>query len=149
MKKKAVLRKGALYTEEQLGKMKHYELWQIAASLGVPRRPDGSYGKKTEVIPQILSAQDLHDERTIPYCEMCGKYTAMRDKAHICSEGDNSRENILMLCVSCHRMLDVHLKPRLCIALKKHGTKGLPKSWEKSIYEQAFKASSVTKIVKV
>jgi hypothetical protein len=73
----------------------------------------------------------------------------LREKAHICSEKDDSRENILMLCGSCHRMLDVHLKPRLHIALKQFGAKQLPKSWESSIYEQAFQASAESTTLKV
>jgi len=148
MKKKKILTTGIRYTKEDLTKMPHYELWQIAAALAVPRRPDGKYGKKAEVIPEILEAQELHDERMTPYCEMCGRYTMLREKAHICSEGDTSRENILMLCVSCHRMLDVHLKPRLHIALQRFGAKHLPKSWEKSIYEQAFDASAASRAAK-
>lgn len=149
MKRKKVLPTSSRYTEEQLETLKHYELWQIAVSLGVQRREDGSYGTKSEVIPKILEAQQLHGERVMPYCEMCGNYTMLREKAHICSEGDVSRENILMLCASCHRMLDVHLKPRLYIALNKFGAKRLPESWERSIYEQAPKATGLSKPLKM
>jgi len=132
---------GMRYTKEQLEKMRHFELYPIAAELKIPTRPDGKYGTKEDMIPKILEAQELHAERTTPYCEMCGQYTMLREKSHICSEGDKSRENILMLCVSCHRMLDVHLKPRLYAALKRFGAKHLPTSWTKSIYLQAYDAA--------
>jgi hypothetical protein len=144
IKQKELIR-GIPYTREQLEKLRYYDLWTIAAALAVPKRPDGKYGPKEKVIPEILEAQERHDERMTPYCEMCGKYTMLREKAHICSEGDASRENILMLCVSCHRMLDVHLKPRLYLALKRFGAKGLPSSWEKSIFQQAFDASMISR----
>jgi len=117
------------------------ELWKIAKELKIPLRPDGRYGSKKEMIPKILNAQELHTERMIPFCEMCGQYSILREKSHICSEGDKSRENILMLCVSCHRMLDILLKPRLYAALKRFGAKHLPTSWGKSIYLQAYQAS--------
>lgn len=133
---------GVRYTKEQLEKMRHYDLFTIAAALGITKRADGKYGTKAEMIPEILRGQEHHDERTTPYCEMCGQYTMLREKAHVCSEGDNCRENILMLCVSCHRMLDVHLKPRLYIALENYGAKNLPTSWKKSIYQQAYDASA-------
>jgi len=138
--KKDELTLGVRYTSEQLTEMPHYDLYTIAAALGISKRLDGKYGSKAEMIPKILKAQEQHDERTTPYCEMCGQYTMLREKAHIYSEGDNTRENILMLCISCHRMLDVHLKPRLFYALKKFGSKNLPSSWEKSIYQQAYDA---------
>lgn len=131
----------ARYTEGQLKEMPHYDLFTIAAGLAIPRRPDGKYGSKSEMIPKILEAQELHDERTTPYCEMCGNFTMLREKAHICSEGDGTRENILMLCISCHKMLDVHLKPRLYATLKKSGVKNIPASWQKSIHMQAFEAT--------
>jgi hypothetical protein len=125
---------GMHYTKDQLEKLRHYGLFPIAAELKIPTRPDGKYGSKKEMIPKILKAQELHSERMIPYCEMCGQYSILREKSHICSEGDKSRENILMLCVSCHRMLDVLLKPRLYVALKRFGANRLPTSWNKSIY---------------
>lgn len=140
MKKKNLII-GTRYNKEQLEKMRHYDLYPIAAAIGIPTRPDGKYGTKAEMIPEILKAQELHDERTMPYCEMCGQYTMLREKSHICSGGDNSRENILMLCVSCHKMLDIHLKPRLYAALERFGAKHLPTSWTKSIYLQAYDAA--------
>ena len=129
---------GMRYTKEQLKKMRHFELYTIAAELKIPTRSDGKYGAKEDMIPKILKAQELHAERMIPYCEMCGQYSMLREKSHICSESDKSRENILMLCVSCHRMLDVHLKSRLYAALKRFGAKHPPNSWTKSIYLQAY-----------
>jgi len=144
-KKKRDIVIGARYTEEQLREMSVYELLTIAAALAVQKRPDGKYGSREEMIPEILKAQEMHDELTTPYCEMCGSYNILRERAHICSEGDKSRENILMLCPTCHRMFDTHLKPRLHKALKRFGAKHLPVSWEKSIYQQAFEASSLAK----
>jgi len=38
-------------------------------------------------------------------------------------------------------MFDTHVKVKVCQALKEHGVEGTPKSWEKSIYEQAAIAS--------
>jgi hypothetical protein len=38
-------------------------------------------------------------------------------------------------------MFDTHVKPKVFKALKKGGVSGLPKSWEKSIYNQAADAS--------
>jgi hypothetical protein len=38
-------------------------------------------------------------------------------------------------------MFDTHIKPKVYKALKQAKVKGLPKSWEKSIYEQAADAS--------
>lgn len=73
-------------------------------------------------------------------CEMCGHYVAIRQKAHIITEGKKSGENILMLCSTCHIMFDTHLKPKIFKALNNIGIK-LPDSWELSIYEQAAQAS--------
>ena len=74
-------------------------------------------------------------------CEMCGHYVHMRQKAHIVAECPKSGENLLMLCPSCHLMFDTHIKPKILKSLVKAGCKNLPKSWEKSIYEQAAEAS--------
>jgi hypothetical protein len=63
---------GMHYTKDQLEKLRHYELFPIAAELKIPTRPDGKYGSKKEMIPKILHAQELYSERMIPYCEMCG-----------------------------------------------------------------------------
>ena len=74
-------------------------------------------------------------------CEMCGHYFLIRQKAHILAEGDKKEPNLLMLCPSCHVMFDTHIKPKIFKALKNFGIKGFPKSWEKSIYQQAAEAS--------
>jgi hypothetical protein len=73
-------------------------------------------------------------------CEVCGHYVSVRQKAHILAEGKKTGENLLMLCPSCHIMFDTHIKPKLFTALRKAG-KTIPKSWEKSIYQQAAEAS--------
>jgi len=38
-------------------------------------------------------------------------------------------------------MFDTHVKPKVFRALKKAGVKGIPGSWETSIYQQAAQAS--------
>lgn len=53
------------------------------------------------------------------------------------AEAEKSGANLLLLCPSCHIMFDTHLKPRIYKALRAKGIKGLPKSWEAAIYEQA------------
>jgi len=50
-----------------------------------------------------------------------------------------------MLCPSCHIMFDTHLKPKIFKALIDAGVRGLPRSWESSIYEQVAKASQAAK----
>ena len=76
---------------------------------------------------------------------MCGYSVISRQKAHIVAEGSKSAENLLMLCPTCHMMLDTHIKPKVFKALIQAGCKSLPKSWEKSIYEQAAEASQAAK----
>jgi hypothetical protein len=49
--------------------------------------------------------------------------------------------NILMLCPTCHVMFDTHVKPKVFKALREAGVKGIPKSGETSIYDQAAAAS--------
>ncbi len=71
-------------------------------------------------------------------CETCGHHVAIRQKAHILAEGSKSAENILLLCPTCHLMFDTHVKPKIYAAMK---NAALPKSWQKSIYEQAAEAS--------
>jgi len=78
-------------------------------------------------------------------CEMCGHHVGVRQKAHIFAEGKKSGGNLLMLCPSCHIMFDTHLKPKIFKALAGAGVRGLPRSWESSIYEQAAKASQAAK----
>jgi hypothetical protein len=128
----AKLLKGVPYSEKELQKKKHYELWVIAKFLGVPRNEQGKYGKKQEVIAGILEVQKTlkkFDARIEPFCEMCGRHNAFREEAHIIAEWELDWWNNLKLCPTCHRMFDIHLKPRLFAALEVHGAKGLPKSW--------------------
>lgn len=75
-------------------------------------------------------------------CELCGHAVAMRQKAHIVAEGRKHRPNLLMLCPTCHIMFDTHVKPKIFKALSEAGVTNLPKSWTKSIYEQAAEASA-------
>jgi len=82
-------------------------------------------------------------------CDMCGHFILLRQKAHILAEGGNDKNNILMLCPSCHLMFDTHLKPKIFKALKNYGIKDFPVSWEKSIYEQAADASLKAKSNKI
>ena len=81
-------------------------------------------------------------------CEMCGHYVKMRQKAHIVAEGKKTGANLLMLCPSCHIMFDTHIKPKIFKSLKQAGINNLPKSWEKSIYQQAAEASQSAKMNK-
>jgi len=76
------------------------------------------------------------------FCDMCGHQVAIRQRAHIVAEGRNARPNLLLLCPSCHIVLDTRLKPAICQALKEAGVTNLPKSWQRSIYEQAALASA-------
>jgi len=74
-------------------------------------------------------------------CEMCGHYVAIRQKAHIVAEDLKMKPNLLLLCPSCHIILDTQLKPKLYKALYKAGSRDLPESWKKSIYEAAAEKS--------
>ncbi len=78
-------------------------------------------------------------------CEMCGNHVDIRQKAHIVAEGSNERENLLMLCPSCHVRFDTALKPKLRTALQQAGVEELPKSWATSIYAQARAASAASR----
>jgi hypothetical protein len=72
---------------------------------------------------------------------MCGHHVAIRQRAHIVAEGPKTGANLLLLCPSCHIVLDTKLKPAICQALKQVRVGNLPKSWDRSIYEQAAIAS--------
>jgi hypothetical protein len=72
---------------------------------------------------------------------MCGHHVSIRQKAHICAKGPKQGYNLLLLCPTCHVMFDTHVKPMVSKALKKCGVRALPKSWGKSIYDQAAEAS--------
>ena len=137
---KKELLKGMPYSEEELKNLDMRKLKILASVLGL-----NSWQKtKNEIIRQVHKNQhelELIDERIESFCEMCGKFVANREKAHIVAEGGRGRINILLLCPSCHRMFDTRLKPRLYEALREYGTKKLPKSWTKSIYYQAFEAA--------
>ncbi len=143
-RKAACLRKKLLtkmpYTQEALKGMKIADLKILASALGIK-----TWQKtKAKVIKGILEEQhelDLIDERVESFCEMCGNYVALRERAHIISEGDNSRKNILMLCPGCHRMFDTRVKPKLYQALMRKGVKHLPESWKKSSFDQAYEAA--------
>lgn len=130
---------GLPYTEDDLNGIRHPEIKILASALGV-----NSYQRrKADIIKDILKIQETLepvDERLDDFCEMCGHYVAIRQKAHIVSEGDESRDNILMLCPTCHLMFDTRLKPRLYKALARKRVKGLPRSWKKSIYHQGAEA---------
>lgn len=76
------------------------------------------------------------------FCDMCGHQVAIRQRAHIVAEGPKARPNLLLLCPSCHIVLDTKLKPAIYRALKQVGVQNLPRSWERSIYDQAALASA-------
>ena len=72
---------------------------------------------------------------------MCGHHVAVRQKAHIFDGRNDIPDNLLLLCPSCHIMLDTHLKPKLYRALT--GAKiALPIEWSKSVYDRAAEASA-------
>jgi hypothetical protein len=50
-----------------------------------------------------------------------------------------------MLCPSCHTIFDTHIKPKVNQALLDAGAQNMPKSWEKSIYQQAAEASKMAR----
>ena len=79
------------------------------------------------------------------FCEMCGYYVQVRQKAHIVAEGKKNKDNLLMLCPTCHIMFDTYLKSKIYRSLKQAGINNLPVSWEKSIYLQAAEASMLQK----
>jgi hypothetical protein len=79
--------------------------------------------------------------KTAGICEMCGHQVGVRQKAHILDESKKTLNNVLMLCPTCHIMFDTHLKPKIFKAMLSAGLKDFPKSWKKSIYEQAAEAS--------
>jgi hypothetical protein len=74
-------------------------------------------------------------------CDLCGHYVAVRQRAHIVAEQPKRGDNLLMLCPSCHIMFDTRVKPKVFRALKKAGVRGIPSSWETSIYDQAAQTS--------
>ena len=135
------------YTKKDLEDLDMRRLKMLASLLGV----DSWQKTKDEIVKLVNKSQhelELIDERIEPFCEMCGKFVAIREKAHIVAEGGRARINILMLCPSCHRMFDTRLKPRLYEALKMSGARKLPESWTKSIYYQAFEAALASKKTK-
>ena len=150
-RKEAIVRKKLLqdmpYTKKKLEDLDMRKLKMLASLLGV----DSWQKTKNEIVKAVYKNQhelELIDERIESFCEMCGKFVAIREKAHIVAEGGRGRINILMLCPSCHRMFDTRLKPRLYGALKVFGARKLPESWTKSIYYQAFEAALASKKTK-
>ena len=138
MTKKKLL-SGLPYLEDELNGLRMHEIKMLGSALGV----ETWQKKKAEIVDGILTVQDdlePMDERIDDFCEMCGNYVAIRQRAHIVAEGDKSRDNILMLCSTCHLMFDTRLKPRLYVALRKTKAGNLPQSWEKSIYLHAAEA---------
>lgn len=76
---------------------------------------------KEQIIDVIIENQhelELIDERLEYFCEMCGRYVAIRQDSHVVAEKGRSRINILKLCPSCQVMFDHRLKPRLYEALQ-------------------------------
>jgi len=151
-RKEAIVRKKLLqdmpYTKKKLEDLDMRKLKMLASLLGV----DSWQKTKNEIVKAVYNNQhelELIDERIESFCEMCGKFVAIREKAHIVAEGGRGRINILMLCPSCHRMFDTRLKPRLYGALKVFGARKLPESWTKSIYYQAFEAALASKKTKM
>ena len=137
---KKKLLSGLPYKKSKLQEFNIRELKMLASLMSLE-----SWGKtKEELVKQIFNNQrelDLLDERLENFCEMCGNYVAIRQNAHVVAESGRARINMLKLCPSCHVMFDTRLKPRLYEALKNAGVEKLPKSWQKSIYYQAFEAS--------
>lgn len=88
------------------------------------------------------SASDTMKRKTDGICDLCGHYVGWRQKAHIVAEGRKTGNNLLMLCPTCHIMFDTHVKPKINRALIEAGVENLPKSWEKSIYQEAAEASA-------
>ena len=76
---------------------------------------------------------------------MCGHHVGLRQKAHILAEGKKTKDNILMLCPTCHIMFDTHIKPKIFKAMVGARRRSFPESWQKSIYEQAAEASAKSK----
>ena len=128
------------YTKDQLKELGIRDLKMLASMLSI-----NSWQKtKDQLVDVIFENQhelELIDERLEEFCEMCGRYVAIRQDSHIVAETIKSRINILKLCPSCHVMFDHRLKPRLHRALKAAGVTNLPDSWAKSIYNQAIEAS--------
>jgi len=80
--------------------------------------------------------------KTAGICEMCGHHVAVRQKAHILAEDKKIKDNVLMLCPTCHIMFDTHIKPKIFRAMVGAGVRDFPESWKKSIYIQAAEASA-------
>ncbi|TVQ96335.1 MAG: hypothetical protein EA399_16075 [Desulfovibrionales bacterium] len=76
---------------------------------------------------------------------MCGHQVMVSQKAHILTEGPKKGANLLILCPSCHTIFDTHIKPKENQALLDAGVENMPKSWEKSIYQQAAEASKLAR----
>jgi hypothetical protein len=134
---------GMPYTKKALETLEMGKIRILASMLDI----ESWQRTKDEIIKSVLKNQkelDSIDERIEHFCEMCGHFTAIREKAHIIAEGRNGRTNTLMLCPTCHRMFDTRLKIRIYNALNEYGVSGLPESWTKSIFDQANEASMLS-----
>jgi hypothetical protein len=107
----------------------------IVESQSAKRLPSASRGTLYEIIPRIYYNKDVFMTKSEGICDMCGHFVILRQKAHIIAEGKKDKNNLLMLCPSCHIIFDTHLKPKIFNALKNYGIKDFPISWEKSIYQ--------------
>jgi 5-methylcytosine-specific restriction endonuclease McrA len=66
-------------------------------------------------------------------CEFCGrKLPGLKnhglDACHVVARV-NRRDNIIVLCPSCHRAFDKVLKPAVATALRKYNRSRIPTSW--------------------
>ena len=131
------------YTKDQLQELSIRDLKMLASMLSI-----NSWQKTKDQLVEIIfeNQQELEliDERMEDFCEMCGRFVAIRQDSHVVAEKGRSRINILKLCPSCHVMFDHRLKPRLYEALQAAGVENLPKSWSISIYHQAIEARTKT-----
>ena len=89
---------------------------------------------------KTVARKITHDSKGNPRpCAMCGRTFPTPHAAHIIDgkewkseKVNDSQDNGLPLCPSCHTVFDDYLRPRLFTALEKYGCKGLPKKWQRS-----------------
>ncbi len=91
----------------------------------------------------------MSKKSTAGNCELCGHHVSVRQKAHIVAEELKTEPNLLMLCPTYHIMFDTQVKPKVFKALRHAGVRGIPKSWETSIYDQAAAVSQVARSKKM
>jgi transcription elongation factor Elf1 len=99
----------------------------------------------TSIYPWFLQKGVFDHMKTSGTCEMCGHHVWIRQKAHILAEGKKTKDNLLMLCPTCHQMFDTHVKPKIFRAMVAAGFRDFPESWKKSIFELAAEASAKSK----